>query len=171
VGGIPPGMLREARFATHRLVIVPWVRDPWWLFAPGPVGHEGAGPVFDIERLGTPIRVFTYRSYTTWPAAATVDFLSAQFGRPVEVIVQDSLELVRGAVINGVGLGILPRSVMHVAAPQQLVPLFSLDALQHLTLRLLHRRARQLTPQVRTFLRYLIAHRQGRDLHIRGRYT
>jgi DNA-binding transcriptional LysR family regulator len=159
VGGIPRDLLTSPRLANQKLVLAPWANDEWWLFARGPVGRNDAGPVFDVRRLGVPIRVFFYRGSLSWIGDLT-PFLEAQLGRQVEVVVQDTMELVRGAVINGVGLGILPLSVMHVTAANQVLPLLSLGEHRKLTLRLLHRRSRLLTPRVQNFLRFLIGHRR-----------
>jgi DNA-binding transcriptional LysR family regulator len=156
IGGLPGGDARGSRFDTHGLVLAPWVHDEWWLFAPGPIAHGSTGPVFDIKRLGEPARVFRHRS-ASWPADELAAFLRDRLGTPVEIVLEDNPDLVRGAVVNGLGFGILPYSVMHVTAARQLVPLFGMGPWRPLTLWLLHRRARLLTSTARSFLRFLIA--------------
>jgi DNA-binding transcriptional LysR family regulator len=103
------------------------------------------------------LRVFHYER---WSAGSRLEdaqeFIGRRLGIPVRLVHLGSLELVRGAIANELGLGILPGSAARFFDERQMTRVCSLDEYGLLRLRLLHRRPRLLAEPVRTFLRYLL---------------
>ncbi|MCC6383090.1 MAG: LysR family transcriptional regulator [Dehalococcoidia bacterium] len=154
IGGIRREQIRDQSFTTHRLVLVPWVEDEWAVFgSPGLLERRASG------LPGEPLRVFHYPRFTRRPLEEAGRYVKERLGRPVTLVEMGSLDLVRGAIVNELGLGIIPISAAPFLDTTRIAPVCDLGGYAGLTLRLLHRRPRLLTPPVRCFLSYLI---QGR---------
>jgi DNA-binding transcriptional LysR family regulator len=157
VGGIGWDALPAEGGRSHRLVLVPWGEDAWDVFgAPETVAKLRAG------NARAPLRVFRYQNWRVPSYEMAMSYLAARLGAPVELIDGGSIELVRGAVANQLGLGILPRSARLFLDERRIVRVCGLGAHGQLPLRVLHRRPRLLADPVRGFLGYLLRARPAR---------
>ena len=159
IGGLARDAIPPDEAAMHRLVMVPWADDSWEVFASvGMASRLRAWPA------GRPVRVFHYQHWTAasrYPAQIQ-DFIAGRLDTPVRLVDGGSLELVRGAILNELGLGVLPGSAALFHDERRLVRVCSLGAYGPLRLRLLHRRPHVLAEPVRTFLAYLLRARPRR---------
>jgi DNA-binding transcriptional LysR family regulator len=151
IGGMRRNGIRPETMRTHRLVLVPWVEDRWAVF-----GSPGLIERVRRRELAPPLRVYHYPRFTPLPLAEAQQYITDELGIPVVLVETDTLELVRGAIVNDLGLGIVPESAGMFLAAERVVPVCGLGPYGTLTLRLLHRRPRLLAPAVQQMLGYLI---------------
>lgn len=158
IGGLSRPTVSRNLLATHRLVLVPWVVDTWTLFGSPALAILARSRT--LQALPQPLRVFHYPvvNQAHW-AEHTTRYLNEALGVPVKLIEIESLELVRGAVINGLGFGIVPASATLVYGDDMMTVVRAIEPYGDLRLRLLHRRPRLLAPPVRDFVSFLVANR------------
>jgi DNA-binding transcriptional LysR family regulator len=152
MGGVAPGIISREEIVAHRLVMVPWGDDCWEIF-----GSVGMVCGLRTWPAGRPLRVFHYERWSV-PSrlGGAQNFISDRLGVPVRLVHLRSLELVRGAIANDLGFGVLPGSAARFFDERQIARVCSLGEYGLLRLRLLHRRPRLLAEPVRTFLSYLL---------------
>lgn len=150
VGGFAgSGALMEIR--AHRLILIPWKRDNWCVFGP-----TRPDRLLRHASSLSAVRVFHMQGVSWTPRTTRVEtYISQRLGCPVELVEVDGVELVRGAIVNGLGLGILPASAEGVYS-EGIARISDLGDEGRLVLRLLHRRPRELTEPVRQFLSAII---------------
>jgi DNA-binding transcriptional LysR family regulator len=150
VGGFSrSGALMEIR--AQQLIVVPWKRDDWCVCGP-------TRPDRLLRHAGSlsAVRVFHMQGVSWAPRTRQVEaYVTKRLGCPVELVEVDGIELVRGAIVNGLGLGILPTSAEGVYS-EGITRIADLGDEGSLVLRLLHRRPRELADPVRQFLCSLI---------------
>jgi DNA-binding transcriptional LysR family regulator len=151
VGGINRSVVPPDEALMHRLVLVPWADDRWEVF-----GAAALAERIRRREVRAPLRVFYYRYWSSLNHAQVSDYLAGKLGVAVQLVDGSSLELVRGAIANELGLGIIPGSATLILDERRIVKVCSLGEYGSLRLRLLHRRPRLLGEPAQAFLRYLL---------------
>lgn len=150
-GGMHRDQLTPVQWRQHNLVATPWVKDEWVIFGPA-----DRTTLVDRYRLsgGAPVRINYFRPWSIPRDKLHAD-LKERLDVPFDLVPLDQLEMVKGAVLKGLGLGILPRSASHGVGSEQFGVLDDRPFAQ-LTVSVVHRRARELPDPVRTFLAFIL---------------
>lgn len=157
-GGIDRDRVPAAQRHLHHVVSVGWVRDEWVVFGPA-----DPAPLFDRHRTmkSAPVRVYYYGQWTRIPRDAIRSSLKERFGVEIELTPVDTLELAKGAVLTGFGLGLLPRSATRAVGSASFRVLEG-PPCGRILVSVVHRRARDLAPAVRSFLAFMLL--EGRKI-------